>query len=238
MFSIIYYIFLAIICTIILVVSAIALVVCYPFDKRRAVVHWLSRMFFLVPFAWARRAEGMENVDRKKSYIIMINHNAMTDIALLYHVPLNFRWVSKREVYKVPFFGQFLYLHGDICINRERAAAAMEQMLCEGKMWISRGVSIAIFPEGTRSKDGEVQEFKAGAFMLAKKLGVDILPVAIDGSGTMTKKNRMLNWHNRITLRVLPPISAEEVAATDMRVLMSRVRGEICDALAEIRSTK
>jgi len=73
--------------------------------------------------------EGLEHVDRKKSYVIVLNHNTVIDIPTLYYIPLNFRWVSKREVFKTPFFGQYLILHGDICINRGRASEALEQMV-------------------------------------------------------------------------------------------------------------
>ena len=180
----------------------------------------------------------MEHVDRNKSYVIVLNHNAMVDIPTLYYVPLNFRWVSKREVFAIPFFGQFLMLHGDICIDRGRAAEALEQLVREGRKWIARGASVAIFPEGTRSKDGEIHRFKAGAFTLAKEAGVEILPVVLDGTRTLVKKSRMFNWGNRITLRVLPPVPVEEVRGTETHVLMERVRERMCAALAEIRNEK
>ena len=154
----------------------------------------------------------------------------MIDIPALYYVPLNFRWVSKREVFKTPFFGQYLVLHGDICIDRSRAAEALEQMVRDGRMWISRGASVAVFPEGTRSKNGEIGRFKAGAFTLAKEAGVDILPVVMDGTKTLIRKNLAFNWGNRITLRVLPPVPASEVAATETHELMQTVRERMCEA--------
>ena len=178
MLSALYYIFLVLLCTFFMILSAVALVVCYPFDRGRRVVHELSRIlvriFFAIPPFWRQRVEGLERIDRRQRYVIAVNHNTVIDIPTLYYLPLNFRWVSKREVYKVPFFGQYLFLHGDICINRGRATAAMEQLLREGREWISRGASVAIFPEGTRSKDGEIHRFKAGAFLLAREAGVGI----------------------------------------------------------------
>ena len=126
MISAVYYIFLVLLCTFFMILSALALVVCYPFDKGRRVVHELSRIlvrtFFAIPPRWRQRVEGLEHVDRKKSYVIVLNHNTVIDIPTLYYIPLNFRWVSKREVFKTPFFGQYLILHGDICINRGRAS--------------------------------------------------------------------------------------------------------------------
>lgn len=239
MISGIYYLFLVLLCTLFMVLSAVALVLCYPFDKGRRVVHELSRIlvriFFFIPLRWRQRVIGRELIDRKKRYVIVVNHNTVFDIPTLYYIPLNFRWVSKREVFKVPFFGQYLVLHGDICIDRGHAAEAMEQLLREGKLWISRGASVAIFPEGTRSKDGEIHRFKAGAFTLAREAGVEILPVVLDGTRTIVRRNLMFNWGNRITIRVLPPVSREEIASTEVHELMARVHDRMTAALAEIR---
>ena len=98
MLSILYYIWLAAICTVVLVLSVAVLALTYPFQKSRRIVHEMSRylaLSFLLPFP--RRVEGLENVDRRERYVIVLNHQAMVDIGALYHVPLNFRWVSKRE---------------------------------------------------------------------------------------------------------------------------------------------
>lgn len=242
MLSALYYIFLVLLCTFFMILSAVALVVCYPFDRGRRVVHELSRIlvriFFAIPPFWRQRVEGLERIDRRQRYVIAVNHNTVIDIPTLYYLPLNFRWVSKREVYKVPFFGQYLFLHGDICINRGRATAAMEQLLREGREWISRGASVAIFPEGTRSKDGEIHRFKAGAFLLAREAGVGVLPVVLDGTKSLIGHNLLFNWGNRITIRVLPPVPASEVAASDPHELMERVHDDMCRALSEIRNRR
>lgn len=240
MLSALYYLFLVLLCTLFMVLSAVALVVCMPFDKGRWVVHNLSRVlvriFFFVPPLWRSRVEGLEHIERGRAYVIVLNHSTVVDIPALYYVPLNFRWVSKREVFKVPFFGQFLRLHGDICIDRGRSNEAMEQLLAEGTRWIGRGASVAVFPEGTRSKDGEIHRFKAGAFLLAREAGVPLLPVVLDGTRTLIGPRAMFRWRNRITVRVLPPVSAEEVAATDPKELGEQVRERMVRALAEIRN--
>lgn len=242
MISALYYLFLVILCTVFMVLSAVALVVCSPFDKGRRAVHELSRIlvrtFFLVPPFWRQRVVGLENVDKSKRYVILVNHNTVIDIPALYYIPLNFRWVSKREVYKVPFFGQYLFLHGDICIDRGRASEAMEQLLREGKQWIARGASVAVFPEGTRSRDGEIHRFRAGAFTLAKEAGVEILPVVLNGTKSLIKKNGAFDWRNRIVIRVLRPVSVEEVRTTEVHDLMERVRERMVRALAEMKSGK
>ena len=239
MLSALYYLFLVVLCTVFMVLSAVALVVCWPFDRARRTVHELSRVlvriFFFIPPFWRQRVVGREHVDPHKSYVIVLNHNTVVDIPTLYLLPLNFRWVSKREVFRVPFFGQFLVLHGDICIDRGRAAEARDQMVAEGCKWIRRGASVAVFPEGTRSKDGEIHRFKTGAFTLAKKAGVEILPVVLDGTATLIRQNFLFNWGNRITLRVLPPVPADRVAATEVHELAAQVHDSMAAALREVR---
>ena len=242
MLSVLFYLFLFVICTFFLVLSAVALLLTWPFDKSRRIVHELSRIlvriFYAVPPLWKFRVTGREYIDRRKPYVIVVNHQAGLDIPTLYFVPLNFRWVSKREVFKVPFFGQFLLLHGDICITRRHATAAREKVIRDGKLWLSRGASVAIFPEGTRSHDGAIHRFKAGAFTLAREAGVEILPVVLYGTTTMIGRNGMFNWRNKLTVSILPPVSAERVAAADPKELMEQVRASMCVRLAEIKKQK
>ncbi len=238
MLSLLYYLFLVLLCTALIIFSLLALLLCMPFDKGRRVVHELSRVavriFFGVPPCWRFDIGGMEHVDKRGRYVIVLNHQAMSDIPALYFVPLNFRWVSKREVFKIPFFGQLLQLHGDIPIDRGRASEALEQLLRDGRMWIERGVSVAIFPEGTRSKDGEIHRFKHGAFELARQAGVPILPVVLHGTDTLIKPNRLFRWRNKVTLRVLPPIPAEEVVAADARTMAERVHQSMVEVHNQI----
>ncbi len=239
MLSFLYYLFLVGLCTVGMILSAAALVLLFPWDRARRTVHEISRVmvhvFFGIPPLWRVRVEGLEHVDRSKAYVIVLNHQAMTDIPTLYKVPLNFRWVSKREVFRIPFFGQFLRLHGDICIDRGHARQAMEQLLCKGRMWIGRGVSVAIFPEGTRSKDGQIHHFKAGAFELAREAGVELLPVVMDGTAQLVKKNRLFKWRHTIVLNVMKPVSAEHIAATDLKELMAEVHDAMAGRLTQIR---
>ena len=239
MLSLLLYLYAIVVCTLFLIVSALVLVLTWPFDKSRRAVHELSRvlvhLFFGVPPFWRFRVEGLEHVDPSGRYVIVLNHQAMVDIGALYYVPLNFRWVSKREVFRLPFFGPMLLVHGDIPIERGNAAAAMAKVIRDGKLWLSRGASVAIFPEGTRSKDGEIHRFKMGAFNLAKEADVDILPVVMTGTGATFKGWRM-NWSNCIAIRVLPPVSAERVAASDVKALAEEVRVNMIEALAALRA--
>ncbi|MFI3258917.1 MAG: lysophospholipid acyltransferase family protein [Rikenellaceae bacterium] len=239
MFTTLYYLVMVLWSALIFVLSAFALVICAPFDRRRRVVHELTRMmarlFFAIPFGWRHRVEGMENLDRDKSYVVVMNHSHMLDIAALYFIPLNFRWVSKREVFNIPIFGQFLLLHGDIAIERGRGAEAMEMVIRDGKRWIGRGVSVAIFPEGTRSKTGQIGRFKAGAFNLAREAGVEVLPIVMEGTDRIIGKGGRFNWRNSVTLRILPAVRCESSDHVECRKLMDQVREDMVEALAEIR---
>ncbi len=238
MLSILFYIYLLVVVSVMFALSVVAWVVCAPFDAPRRVVHELSRtlcmLFWHFPFAWRIRVEGLENIDRNKAYVMTINHNSMADIIAMYFLPLNFRWVSKREVFRIPVIGQLLTLHGDITIDRSRGADAMNKVIADGRKWIGRGASIAIFPEGTRSKDGEIARFKHGAFSLAKEAGVPILPVVVDGTRTMMK-GMLFNWRNRLTIKVLPPVPADVVASTEQTELADMTRTMMVEGLAQVR---
>ena len=152
-----------------------------------------------------------------------------------YKIPLNFRWVSKREVFRVPFMGPLLTIHGDIPIERGNPSKAMAKVLSLGKLWLGRGASVAIFPEGTRSKTGEINRFKLGAFNLAKEAEVEILPVVMTGTNKMFRKGWLMNWTNHVAIRVLKPISVEQVAATDVKDMAQQVHDSMVEALAELR---
>lgn len=239
MLTLLYYVVTLTVACVLYVASFIALVVCYPFDKKRVVVHtlskWITDVIFGLPPKMGRDVIGSENIDPKQPYVIVLNHNSMVDILCLYKIPLVFKWVSKKEVYRIPLVGRLLFAHGDIVINRASAKEAMQMVHDKGKEWLKKGASVAIFPEGTRSKDGEIHNFKAGAFLLAKDAGVPILPIVLDGTTTMIKGGFWMNWKNRITIKVLPPISAEDVEQRSVKEIMAEVHESMVSTLASIR---
>ena len=221
MFTLIFAIYTLVVLTFFFLLSLVALFVCYPFDKPRRVVHelsrWLCFSWWYAPFTWRRKIEGLENVDKKKPYVIVINHNSMVDIISLYFVPLNFRWVSKQEVFRIPYIGPMLWMHGDIAIQRGRATESMRKVINDGKMWIDRGVSVAIFPEGTRSKDGSILRFHKGAFHMAQELGVDILPLMVYGTGRVLPKHAYMMSKGEIHLYIgkrLSPVEMRSYGST------------------------
>ena len=242
MLSILYYITTAVVAIVLYILSWVAFILCYPFDKRRVVVHtiskWITDVTFGLPPRMGRDVIGRENIDPKQPYVMVLNHNSMMDIMCPYVLPLIFKWVSKREVYKLPIIGRLLLAHGDIVINRASTKEAMNLVHTKGKEWLAKGASVSIFPEGTRSKDGEIHNFKAGAFILAKDAGVPILPIVLDGTNKMMRKGFFMNWRNHITIKVLPPIPAEEVSERSVKEVMAEVHDKMVDTLAEIRKNK
>lgn len=242
MLSIIYYIVVSAAWLVLYLASWIAFFVCYPFDKKRVVVHkisaWLTATVFIFAPLARRKVVGMENIDPEKAYVMVLNHQSMVDILSIYNLPLVFKWVSKKEVYRIPIVGRLLFAHGDIVINRASAKEAMQLVHTRGKEWLAKGASVSIFPEGTRSKDGQIHNFKAGAFILAKDAEVPILPIVLDGTNTMIRKGWLINWSNKITIKVLPPIPVEEVRSRDIKDVMTQVREDMVEVLAEIRAAK
>ena len=240
MLSILYYLFTLLQVSFWFVVSIIVLAVTYPFDKSRRWVHECSRYIckwlFGIPPRMKRTIDGVENIDQNKPYVMVMNHNSGIDIFAAYKIPLNFRWVSKREVFRVPFMGPLLTIHGDIPIERGNPSEALAKVLSLGKLWLSRGASVAIFPEGTRSKTGEINRFKMGAFNLAKEANVEILPIVMTGTNKMFRKGWLVNWTNHVAIRVLKPISVEEVAATEVKDMAQKVREQMVEELAKLRA--
>ena len=240
MLSFLFYIFVFAWSSMIYIVTFIALPLCYPFDKKRFVVHklskWLTDSFFGFGLVMKRKVEGIENLDPKATYVMVLNHNSMVDILSIYNLPLVFKWVSKKEVYRIPIVGRLLLAHGDIVINRASTKEAMQLVHTRGKQWLAKGASVAIFPEGTRSKDGEIHNFKAGAFILAKDAEVPILPIVLDGTDRVVRKGFFMNWSNRITIKILPPVSKQDVVERPVKEVMAEVHDSMVNALAEIRN--
>lgn len=208
------------------------------FDKERVVLHWTSRgwamgLYRICPL-WRIRISGREKIDRGKTYVIVTNHQAMLDIPLMYVLPLEFKWVSKREILRMPIFGWVLRMHGDICIERGTGSSA-RKMMRQAKAILDRGkTSVIMFPEGTRNGSGRIGRFKEGAFALAKYAGVGILPVVHEGNGSAFDGWRIRAPHT-FRVRALDPIPADEVAAAGEKEMAERVRSLMEDECRTMR---
>lgn len=183
-------------------------------DKRLWILHryscvWAMFYIWVNPF-WKIDFEGKEHVKPDQSYVIISNHQSMFDIVLLYKLWMHFKWVSKREVFRIPVIGWNLWLNKHIAINRAKPSDA-RKMIRDAEKYLNQKTSILIFPEGTRSTDGAIQRFKDGAFMLSKASGYPILPVIIDGSREVAPKNSlMIKGKQTFTMRILEPIIPQQ----------------------------
>jgi len=167
--------------------------------------------------------KGKENIDKKKSYIIIANHQTLFDILLLYaFLGIDFKFIMKMELRKVPFLGYACYKVGHIYINRKSPKAAL-QSLNEAKQKLINGVSVLVFPEGTRSKQKEMLQFKKGAFKLATDLNLDILPVTVVDSYKILRKGVVNLLPGKVGIVVHPHIVVADFE-NDMEGLMGEAR--------------
>lgn len=183
-------------------------------DKRLWLLHryscvWAMSYFWLNPF-WRISIEGQENISDSRPCVIISNHQSAFDIALLYRIFRHFKWVAKRELLKVPFIGWNLLLNRHILVDRESKQSGAA-MMKKGMMHLKQGSSVFIFPEGTRSPDGRVKRFKEGAFVLAKRAGVPIVPIVIDGSFHVLSRGGLIKLKQNFVIRILPEIPVESV---------------------------
>ena len=202
--------------------------------------------WIIVPLAWLVwhiafriRVIGRENLIHDRGFVIAPNHISAIDpvfvvIARFWGRPMVI--MAKEELFEISRLLNWAWRHvGVVCVRRGKGdATVVENTVRE----VREGRGALVFPEGTRSKDGEIHRFKAGAFLLAREAGVGILPVVLDGTKSLIGHNLLFNWGNRITIRVLPPVPASEVAASDPHELMERVHDDMCRALSEIRNRR
>lgn len=170
---------------------------------------------------------GKENLDRGKPHVFMANHQSDFDILIaLAYIPGQFRWLVKKELFNIPVFGAAMKGAGYISIDRQNKENAM-QSLDEAALRIRNGKSIMTFPEGTRSRDGEIKEFKQGTFYLAIKSGVPIIPVTIIGSGQIMPKRSLRVRPGRVKLIIDKPIDVKKYGVEDRQALIKKVRNVI-----------
>jgi 1-acyl-sn-glycerol-3-phosphate acyltransferase len=145
--------------------------------------------------------------------------------------------MSKSEFFKIPFIGWGMRMAGDIRLERGDLKAGM-QALIECRERLDQNVSVMIFPEGTRSPSGELQEFKDGAFRLAIQAGAPILPLAVVGTRDALIKHDWRFGYSRAEVRVLDPIATEGLTKHDVPQLRERTRAAIESALSEMRAAR
>ncbi len=184
-----------------------------PFDRRLVFLHlftcfWATLYIWVVP-SWSLTITGREKIDRGKAYMIVSNHQSLLDIIVAFGLFVHFKWVSKAEVFRIPFIGWNMVLNRYIRLKRGDKRS-IEKMMARCEKTLAGGSSLYMFPEGTRSKTGKLKDFKPGAFLLAKKMNVPILPVVITGTRDALPKNSLnVQGRHEINLNVLDEIPCE-----------------------------
>ena len=237
MASVLYYFALVLFTVVYFIPFTVLFFLTVPFDRERALLHRASRVWALGIFRlcpmWRIRVEGREKIDMTRPWVVVTNHQSMLDIPLMYVLPFNFKWVSKKEVQRMPIFGWVLRMHGDIPVERGSRQSA-KRMMERSTERLERGTSVVVFPEGTRTRTGDIGRFKDGAFYVAKHAGTGILPVVLDGNWNLIEGWRLRMPHT-FRVRVLDPVRAEEVASQEARMLASRTEALMKEALEALR---
>ena len=212
----------------------------FCFDRRLIALNmftcfWASCYTWLNPI-WSVSIRGRENIDCKKTYIMVCNHQSILDIPVIFRVFSPFKWVAKASLFKIPIIGWNMWLNRSIKIERS-SVKSQRKMLNRCAENIKNGSSVMIFPEGTRSRNGELRTFKEGAFLVALQEKTDIIPMALDGSYKAFPEKSIIPVSKlKINLRILPPIEYETFKDMSVRQLTEHIRSVIAVELARMRS--
>lgn len=211
-------------------------VILYPFDKKRKVAHaqcfwWSDILVNMNPF-WKISVAGLENIDPDKTYVIVANHQSLADIVVLYQIKTQFKWVAKESLFRIPFLGWCLSLAKHIKLERGDFSS-IKKVYREAAEWLRKDMSVLFFPEGTRSETGQMGEFQNGAFKLAIREKIPVLPIALTGTYDAIPKHGW-QFSTKIVgaLKVLPPIDTSLLGVSDFDKLKDEVRSKIADNIS------
>lgn len=213
---------------------AVVWLVTAPFDPSRYWCGYLFRKLTVVheklnPL-WTFRVGGTMPANPRNPYVVVSNHESFVDILLISHLPWEMKWLSKKELFKIPVAGWLMRMARDVEVDRSDRASG-SKALVECRKRLDDHVSVMIFPEGTRSTSGDLLPFKDGAFRLAIEAGVPILPLAVHGAATALPKHDWRFGRSTAEVRVLEPISTEGMTLDDVDRLKAQVRARIVDEL-------
>jgi len=194
-------------------------------DRSGRVMAWWGRAF-VRSGGWKLRVEGMENLPSGGA-VLVANHQSIVDIPMLLSAfPRPVRFLAKRELGEIPLFGKAMAAAGNLFIDREDPRDAV-RMLREAGMRLRDGRLVVVFPEGTRSGDGSIGEFRPGAFYLAQKSGAPVVPVYLDGGYRAIPKGGVRVRPAGLLVRVLPPLSPGEGAGGSKERIADAVRARL-----------
>lgn len=190
--------------------------------------HW-SRLFLAIPPV-KLDVEGIEHVDPSTRYVVASNHLSMVDVPLLLRVlPFSGRYLSKKEVFRIPIVGTAMRIIGMISIDRQAGGGSTRQAINEGvKVAAERGHSLLVFPEGTRSTEGTMLPFKKGAFRIAIDTGLPLLPVVLEGTERILPPGSKIFRRGTVSVRILEPIDTSGMTnRDDLTRLLTEVEADI-----------
>ena len=188
---------------------------------------WMTPMFVKV--------SGRKNIDINQSYVVIANHQSAFDIFVLYgFLNIDFKWVMKQEARKLPGIGIGCEKVGHIFIDRTDHDSAIKS-LNTAKKKIVNGTSIIFFPEGTRSSDGIIRDFKKGAFKMALNLDLPILPVTIIGTKEILPNKTLDLFPGKVSMRIHEPISIESYSDVNIDELMKKAHKIMVEAIKKQR---
>lgn len=236
--SALFWLFIVVSSLLLFPVAVLIWVVTVLFDRRLVLLHrftcfWASLYTWLNP-VWRVRLEGLERIRRDAAYVMVVNHQSLLDILVLFRLFVHFKWVSKVENFRIPAIGWNMSLNRYIKLRRGDRAS-VERMMDACQRTIAEGSSIMMFPEGTRSPDGRLRAFKTGAFALAQRAAAPLLPIIVQGTANaLPKRGFVLRGRHEIRIRVLDEIPYQAFADTPVEVLTQRVRDVIAAELGEV----
>lgn len=235
--SLCFWIFLAVSSVLLFPVAVLIWAATALFDRKLIALHrftcfWGSLYTWLNP-AWPVQVTGREKIRPGVAYVMVANHQSLLDILVLFRLFRHFKWVSKIENFRIPFIGWNMSLNRYIKLRRgDRESSAKMMQACEQAL--AGGNSIMMFPEGTRSLDGRLRPFKPGAFALAQRMGVPVLPIVLEGTGNaLPKRGFVLQGRHEIRIRVLDEIPHEAFATAELAKLVESVRSRFALELGE-----
>jgi len=220
-----------------LLASVVFYVILYPFPNlRERIVHaqcfWWSDFLIALNPAWKLTVKGLENIDHKKHYVIVANHQSLADIVVIYQTHMQFKWVAKNSLLKTPFIGGLLWINRHIMLSRGEFGS-IKKVYREAAKKLRSNKSVLFFPEGTRSDTDDMNEFQNGAFKLAIREKVPLLPISISGTREAIPKGGWI-FKTKVfgTLEVLPVIETANLKPGDFGALRDLVRSQLQERLS------
>jgi 1-acyl-sn-glycerol-3-phosphate acyltransferase len=202
------------------------------FQKTGYFAHWCARTWSRLILVTTRvdvDVTGLDRLERNRTYVFVSNHQSIYDIPILFwSLPYQLRIIAKESLGRFPFLGWHLRRTGHMLVDRSRPDRA--KIFGWASRLTSNGLSLIVFPEGTRSHDGRVARFKGGSFLLALEAGLPVVPISVIGSRHVMLKDRLATYPGHVKLVVHEPIDTTSLAGTDPREFAERVRQIIAPA--------